>query len=98
MLISEKLSVGGYLHTMTDKDASMLKINEAYLGPTLLNARALLEKMDIVPLCAVCPAAKWYQIANDRLNCYCSQFHGVMYNDPKKAVTLCDGRADAIVK
>lgn len=81
---------------MTDDDKIMLERNVANIGPTLLNARELLDKMERVPLCAVCPAGQWYRYADDQLHCFCTKFQGVMYNHMKYPVTECDAYDDAV--
>ena len=83
---------------MTENDEIMLERNAAHIGPTLQNARALVEKMVRVPLCAACPAAQWYKYSDDQLHCFCTQFRGVMYNHTRAAITECDGHADAIAE
>jgi hypothetical protein len=80
---------------MTEADEIMLKNNAANMGPTLLDARALLEKMEPVPLCAVCTAGQWYKYADDQLHCFCTKFQGTMYNHNKYPVTACDAYEDA---
>ena len=47
------------------------------------------------PLCAECPSAQWYKVAN-RFECYCTQFHGVMFGLRNPAVTACDAREEVI--
>ena len=85
---------------MTDKDRALLAMNEAFLGPTLRESMALVEKMERVPLCAVCPAAQWYTMETEAavasLECFCTEFRGVMYGPTRQVVTVCDGRADAV--
>lgn len=81
---------------MTEADEIMLKNNAASMGPTLLDARALLEKMERVPLCAVCPAGRWYRYADDQLHCFCTKFQGAMYNHSKYPITACDAYDDAV--
>ena len=85
---------------MTDDDRDLLKGNKRFLGPTLIAAQALLDAMKRVPVCAVCPAARWYRIVDktgaERLECFCTEFRGVMYGIKAEAVTSCDARADAL--
>ncbi len=50
---------------MTDEDRDLLRDGADYIGLTLSDAPDLLEKMDRVPLCAVCPAAQWYVLDDD---------------------------------
>lgn len=88
---------------MTDADDQMLEREATLLGPTLQEERSrpstasLLEKLERVPVCAVCPAARWYKLDDDKLECFCTEYRGVMYDDRRKvAVTACDARADAL--
>ena len=85
---------------MTDDDRALLDNNKRLLGPTLIGAPALLEAMKRVPVCAVCPSARWYRLAEkagaERLECFCVEFHGVMYGIKAEPVMACDARADAL--
>lgn len=88
---------------MTDEDDQMLENESALMGATLLLERSrpstdsLLNKMERVPVCAVCPAARWYKLDDDKLECFCVEYRGTMYDAYKKvAVTTCDARADAL--
>ncbi|MGY4396697.1 hypothetical protein ACVWZA_001882 [Sphingomonas sp. UYAg733] len=85
---------------MTDDDRALLENNKSLLGPTLIGAPALLEAMTRVPVCAVCPSARWYRLADktgaERLECFCVEFHGVMYGIKAEAVMACDARIDAL--
>lgn len=72
---------------------SFWKKNPEKLGSTLRS-----EKADIalLPLCAVCPSARWYKVS-DKLKLYCREFH--MEMPPAvdgKGVTMCDGYIFAI--
>ena len=85
---------------MTDADQELLRQEAAYLGPVVQASRKLLDAMEPLPLCAVCPAAQWYRIEDDqrtpRLEAFCTAFRGVMYDHRRRAVTACDGRTDTI--
>ena len=85
---------------MTDAERRLLQEQAAYVGPVVNVSRPLLETMLPMPLCVVCPSAQWYRIEDDKgeahLECFCTEFRGVMYDLRKRAVTACDGRTDAI--
>ena len=69
----------------------------ATMAGWLLRGRALGKPM---PLCVVCPSAQWYRIEDDKgeahLECFCTEFRGVMFDRRKRGVTACDGRTDAV--
>lgn len=87
---------------MTDDDRIFLEKNRAYMGATLKGevAAGLLEALTYVPVCAACPAARWYKVTEKagagRVECFCVEFRGTMYSVKQEAVTACDARADAI--
>lgn len=85
---------------MTEADLRLLHEQAAWVGPVIDASRALLEAMEPLPLCAVCPSAQWYRTADDKkveqLEAFCTQFRGVMYDRRKPAVVACDARIDAI--
>ena len=55
-----------------------------------------------LPLCVVCPSAQWYGIEDEngakRLEAFCTEFRGTMYDHRQRAVTACDARTDAIAR
>ena len=85
---------------MTDAERRLLRDQAAYIGPVVDQARDLLELMKPMPLCVVCPSAQWYRIEDDKskahLECFCTEFRGVMFDVRRRGVTACDGRTDAI--
>ncbi|MDX5983689.1 hypothetical protein [Sphingomonas echinoides] len=85
---------------MTADDRDLLEQNQHLQGPTLLGAPILLGAMKRIPVCAVCPSARWYRIADkagaERLECFCTEFRGVMYGVKEEAVMSCDARTDAL--
>ena len=85
---------------MTEEDRRMLETHATYVGPVVQASRQLLEKMQPLPLCAVCPSAQWYRIevaqGEAHLEAFCAEFRGVMYDRRKPTVTACDARTDAI--
>lgn len=90
---------------MTTDDLRTIQDSLEHLGPSLQKEwdseeRGLLGEMKQVPVCAVCPAGQWYKTVGtggDALECFCTQFRGVMYNGGK-IVTECDARDDAIAR
>ena len=87
---------------MTEDDRRLLVNAAAYIGPVVNAGRPLLEPMQPMPLCVVCPSARWYHVENDkgekRLEAFCTEFRGVMYDQHRRAVTACDARTDAIAR
>ncbi|MGK2908813.1 MAG: hypothetical protein ACSLE1_03295 [Sphingobium sp.] len=86
---------------MTDEDFVRLDDSRPLLGPTLAEEFRLLEALDRLPDCAICPAAQWYKLEDEngtkkQLECFCTQFHKIMYKDGYPFVTRCDAREDAI--
>jgi hypothetical protein len=88
---------------VTENDTRMIRDGLQHLGPTLSKEwgsedRGLIGKIAKVPLCAICPAAQWYRserASTAELECFCTQFRGVMYNGVK-TITDCDARDDFI--
>lgn len=85
---------------MTEADKILLVEQAAWIGPVVEASRALLETMRPMPLCVVCPSAQWYRIEDEkgekRVEAFCTEFRGVMYDHRRRAVTACDARTDAI--
>lgn len=91
---------------MTEDDRRLLQGWDDQLGLTLGKNYDLVKALLRVPLCAVCPMAKWYKLEEapakegekpppPRLECFCTAYHGVMY-DGRRVVTACDAWEDAI--
>lgn len=95
------IDCGHYLR-MTDDKRRLLRDFTHLLGPTLDGAYHLVENMERVPACAVCPKAQWYKLQDktgtETAECFCTAFHDVMYNGGARVVTACDARQDAIDK
>ena len=85
---------------MNEAEQRLLVEQATYIGPVVGASRALLASMRPMPLCVVCPAAQWYRVEDDkgdkRLEAFCTEFHGVMYDYRRRAVTACDARTDTI--
>lgn len=87
---------------MTEAERALLIEQATWIGPVVDESRTLLETMRPLPLCVVCPAAQWYRIEDEkgakRLEAYCTEFRGTMYDHRQRAVTACDARDDAIAR
>ena len=94
------LTAATHRRSMNDAERRLLQEQAAYVGPVIEASRPLLEQMQPMPLCVVCPSAQWYRITDDKLEahleCFCTEFRGVMFDRRKRGVTACDGRSDAI--
>ena len=84
---------------MTDDD-KLLRDFTHLLSPTLEESYSLVETMERVPACAVCPIAQWYKMKDklgaETAECFCLAFRDVMYRGGARVVTDCDARRDAI--
>lgn len=79
--------------TTPDRTVSEQKLG-LWTGPTLRAATTLPTPL---PLCADCPAAWWYQAA-DQYECFCTKFRSTIFDKGRPPVTACDARAEAITE
>lgn len=84
---------------MTDAELRQALEAQTLISPALRSSLDLVRKIKRLPVCIVCPAAQWYKTENhekvEELECFCTQFRGLMFQPPRRVVTDCDGYIDA---
>lgn len=83
---------------MTEEELRDEVERRTLLSPALLSSLDLVKTIKRLPVCIVCPSAQWYRIEDDKgqgkLECFCTQFRGLMFEPPRRVVTVCDGYTD----
>ena len=84
---------------MTQDDLREAARQGTLLSPALKASLDLVAGIERLPVCIVCPAARWYKIEDKSgvgaLECFCTQFRSLMFEPPRRVVTDCDGYTDA---
>ena len=85
---------------MTQVDLRAAVKQQALLSPALKGSLDLVARIERLPVCIVCPAARWYRTEDDKgtgaLECFCTQFRSLMFEPPRRVVTVCDGYTDEV--
>lgn len=84
---------------MTQEDLKEAARQQTLLSPALKASLDLVARIERLPVCIVCPAARWYKVEGKEgagaLECFCTQFRSLMFEPPRRVVTVCDGYTDA---
>ena len=66
-----------------------------YISPVLLTLDTK-HRPNPSPSCETCPASVWF--ITNRLKCFCSQMHLIVWDQKEPPIMKCDGRELALLK
>lgn len=66
-----------------------------YISPTLQSLDDK-HRPEPSPACETCPASVWFT-TDEKLKCFCSRMHLIVWDDKEDPILKCDGRELAIL-
>lgn len=77
---------------MTKNGKNILPQEAELMGTVIRENVALITEKEHWPLCAVCPQGQWSKRGLTNLECHCTAFHTIMYDQAERAVVECEAR------